>query len=163
MKLEEFLDGSLWFREKGYNDGPIVRACQAVNRGKPGEAWCAHYVSLALLFATDGKPPFALSGGCDELLKAARAAGLERDHPVVPGLFFVMKSPKDAVHVGFNRWRRAAEFGTQEGNTVDPQEKDPAKIREGNGVFRRTRDTGVKPYKGRPDSGYTYISLEGKV
>lgn len=140
-----------FIREVGKNNGPGVRMCQAVTGNKPPDAWCASFVSLVLYCHTRAKPPFALSAGCDELLRAAAAGGRERERPVAPGLFFVMQSPTDAVHVGFvedvNLTSRV--FSTIEGNASDPT-KPPT--REGWGVFSRAR--AEKP------GAYRYISLE---
>lgn len=141
-----------FIREIGKNDGPGVRMCQAVTGNKPPDAWCASFVSTVLYVHTKGKPPFTLSASCDVLLQACVAKGLERDRPVTPGLFFVMQSPTDAVHVGFveevNRTARV--FSTIEGNAADPT-KPPT--REGWGVFSRARPE--KP------GVYRFVSLEG--
>jgi len=149
MKLLELAADLTWVRELGQNDGPVVRAFQAINRGKPPDPWCADFVSFVLYVATRGKPPFALSGGCDELLAAARKAGRERDRPVAPGLFFVMKTPTDAHHTGFIVSTENGEFSTIEGNASDPTK--PA-TNEGWGVFGRARVH--KP------GAYCYVSLE---
>lgn len=137
-----------WIRETGQNDGPGVRMLQAVTGNRPPDPWCASFVSACILEAHRGEPPFKLSGGCDELLKAMRAAGLERKEPVAPGVFFVMASPTDAVHTGFVTVVNGNRFWTCEGNASDPSQ---AATREGRGVFQRTRD--IKPGK------YTFCAL----
>jgi hypothetical protein len=131
-----------WIREQGTNNGPGVRMVQAVTGNKPPDPWCASFVSYCFLTALRGAVPFALSGGCDQLLTAMRRAGLERSAPVAPGVFFVMASPADAVHTGFVSVINGNRFWTIEGNASDP---DKAATREGWGVFQRIRD--MKPGK----------------
>lgn len=152
MNLIERAQDLGFIREIGKNNGPGVRMVQAVTGNKPPDPWCASFVSMVLYTHTKGKPPFTLSGGCDELLRAGVSKGLERSRPVAPGLFFVMESPTDAVHVGFveDVNLTSGVFSTVEGNASDPTK--PA-TREGWGVFSRAR--AEKP--GR----YRFISLEG--
>ena len=126
-----------WVREEGQNNGAAVRMMQAITGNTPPAPWCAAFVSFCLHESFKGKPPFKLSGGCDELLKAMRAAGLERAEPVGPGVFFVMDKPTDAVHTGFVSVVNGNRFWTIEGNASDPSQ--PA-TREGRGVFQRIRN-----------------------
>lgn len=139
-----------YVEESGVNDGPGVRMCQAVTGNRPPDPWCASFLSLAIYHAYRGKPPFKLSGGCDELLKAMRAAGLERDKPTVPGVFFVMANPTDAVHTGFVIAVNTNTFFTREGNASPPNQ--PA-TREGRQVAERWRP--MRPGK------YAFCALPG--
>ena len=142
--------------EQGTNNGPGVRMCQGVTGNKPPDPWCASYVSLCLFHAYRGNPPFKLSGGCDELLRAMRDAGLERATPVAPGVFFVMAAIKDregkptgkysttdAEHVAFVISVNTNTFFTREGNTSGPAKPGEtltdAQLREGRLVGKRWR------------------------
>jgi hypothetical protein len=152
IEISKLLDFGV---ETGVNEGPFCRLVQAVANGRPKDPWCAHYVSTCIYIEHRGKPPFALSGGCDELLKAMRGAGLEREQPVTPGVFFVMRALKDsggkvtgysttdAEHVGFTVAINTNSFFTREGNTSAPakpgQTLTDAQLREGRVVGERWR------------------------
>jgi hypothetical protein len=127
-----------WVKEAtGQNDGPWVEAIQRVTGNKRGDPWCASFITFCLDLAYAGKNPLKRSASCDLLLEYARVKGwLTNDlAKVQPGdLFLVMKTPTDAVHVGFVTSVGKASVKTLEGNT------NTAGSRDGWGVFPRERN-----------------------
>lgn len=120
-------------RELPTNKGQRVEAIQKWGGGKVGEAWCAYYATMVLDLYYQGKSPIDRTGGCDEILKQARARGLIVDHPVPGDLFLRMKAPDDAVHVGFVTSPIAAgKFGRISGNT-----SQDGLSNNGDGVYER--------------------------
>jgi len=117
----------------GPNRGPWVEAIQRVGGGKPGDAWCACFVGFVLSLWYDGKPPLKMTAGCDEMLADCAKRGFIVAAPQPGDLFFLMRSPTDAYHVGFVTGVAKDRFGTIEGNTNDDGSAD------GIGVFERSR------------------------
>ncbi len=118
------------------NRGRWVEALQRIGGTVVGQPWCACYVTAMLGLWFDNKPPFAYTASCDTMLEEARRNGWLRDDPAPGAIMFVLKSSRDAIHVGFvTEEITATKFGTIEGNASDP---NAAPTREGWGVFERT-------------------------
>ena len=121
------------------NRGRWVEALQRIGGTTAGQPWCACFTSAILGLWYDNQLPDGLpyTASCDVLLAWARA-NPERilETPEAGALFLVLKSPTDAIHVGFvTEDITAKRFGTIEGNASDPT---AAPSREGFGVFERT-------------------------
>ena len=92
----------LFVREVGGpNMGVWVNTIQKVTGNGDGDSWCASFVSLILGMAYDGKSPLPRSASCDAFLEAARTKGWLTQTPSVGDLYLKLKSPIDAVHIGF--------------------------------------------------------------
>ena len=113
----------------GQNRGPWVRHYMDGNEGDAW-AWCAGFATTVLRQAGS---PIGKFYSCDLLMKDAAARGKLSDKPMVGGLFLVMKSPTDAVHVGIVTSISPGVIQTIEGNTNDEGS------REGYEVCARTR------------------------
>lgn len=141
QQLLIWLAGCFYFvREQGGNNrGPWVEAMQRVTGGRPGDAWCADFVSFVLAPFFGGRPPIRLTGGCDEMMADAVQQGLELEAPVAPCLFFRLNPADrdDAVHVGFVVEVHAdGTISTIEGNTSPPPRPGDEGARDGGGVYR---------------------------
>lgn len=113
----------------GQNRGPWVRYYMDGNEGDAW-AWCAGFATTVLRQAG---VPINKFFSCDLLLQDAKKLGKFSDKPIVGGLFLVMKSPTDAVHVGIVTSADKGVVQTVEGNTNDDGS------REGHEVCTRVR------------------------
>lgn len=127
---------------KASNAGPMVTPIQEATGQKDGAPWCASFIAFVAraLVSIGVAWPLPFTAGCDELLRAARKLGLVVELPVVGGLFLVMKTADDAVHVGaIAKVFPDRSFMSIEGNASDPT---AAPTREGWGAFEgRVRHT----------------------
>lgn len=115
------------------NTGQRVEAIQTWSGGKPGDSWCAHYVTMVLDLYYGGKSPMPRHGSCDVLLALARHQGWIVEHPLPGDLWFRLADPTDAVHVGFvTAPIRDGKFGQISGNT-----SEDGLSNNGNGVYER--------------------------
>lgn len=109
----------------GANCGPWVRAYMGGREGSP-YPWCAGFASTVVRQAAESlgvAPPFALSVGCDEIARAARAAGrlvaADRAAPWRGAAVLLLRGERagDWVHAGLARRRPDGSLDTIEGNT----------------------------------------------
>lgn len=133
VRLLQLLELTVGAREEGVNDGQFVRVVQRATGNGPPDPWCASYVSLIGALATHGQWPLPMTASCDVILQHAIKHGLIVKEPAPADLFLVLKSPSDAIHVGFVTSVTPTEIGTIEGNSNNEGG------REGYGVVRRTR------------------------
>lgn len=82
----------------GANRGVFVEAFQRIGDGKPGDSWCADFVSFVLWVCYQGPPPLPRTGSCDVMWAVARE--LETTSPQPGDVFFRVKADGDAHHVG---------------------------------------------------------------
>lgn len=85
---------------QGPNRGVHVGLFQQYTGNKPGDSWCASFVSYLLSIYYQGASPITKSAGCDELLASCRKVGKETSVPMPGDLFFYMRGANDAHHVG---------------------------------------------------------------
>lgn len=91
----------LFVRETlGPNRGVFVEAIQRIGNGKPGDNWCADFVSMVLWICYQGPCALPRTGSCDVMLEVARASGLLVDTPLPGDIVFSMLGRHDAHHVG---------------------------------------------------------------
>lgn len=81
----------------GPNRGVWVEAFQRIGDGKPGDSWCADFVSGVLWMCYQGPPPVPRTGSCDVMWAIAKQ--YEVQVPAPDDLFFRVKGA-DAHHVG---------------------------------------------------------------
>lgn len=105
-------------RELSGNKGQRVEGIQRWSGLNPGTPWCAAWVSMVMDLYYMGKAPLVRSGSCDVLLANARAELEQVSHPVGGDLYFRLRTPDDAVHIGFvTRPVSDGKFGQLSGNT----------------------------------------------
>jgi len=91
---------------EGQNRGTWVSLFQRFTGNRPGDSWCASFVSLVLDIVFRGQSPLRRSASCDVLLQQCMGAHYIVDTPQVDDLFFyvrewpVIQSQVDAYHVG---------------------------------------------------------------
>lgn len=124
----------------GSNAGNEIEAIQRSTGNKRGDPWCASAVSLVGRTMLETGWPVPNTASCDVMLEWARKFGRLRETPELGALFLVMKSVRDATHVGVVESAfTGGSFRTLEGNAADPTK--PA-TREGTGAFEgRVRGT----------------------
>lgn len=123
-------------REAGQNRGRFVEAIIRFAGGEPGEPWCASFVYYCgrKMLGEGWRLPKTRS--CDVLLNACKGLGMLSTAPQSGGLFFVMRTPADATHVGFvDQVLPDGRFTTVEGNSNDKGHRD------GDGVVANVRGT----------------------
>lgn len=90
----------LFVRELSDNRGQRVEAIQRWSGGKPGDSWCAYFVSLCLDIRDQGKCPLERTGSCDVILQAARTNKWVTALPIPGDLYLCVRNGNDAYHVG---------------------------------------------------------------
>jgi len=91
-----------YVRELPGNKGQRVEAIQRWGGGRPGDSWCAYFVSLVLDICYQGSAPLDRTGSCDEILRVAREAEWIQEIPLPNDLYLrVRPGTADAHHVGF--------------------------------------------------------------
>lgn len=92
---------------EGPNDGTWVSLFQRFTGNRPGDSWCASFVSFVLDVAYRGVSPLRRSASCDALLAEAERKGfvaLAASIPRVDDLFFYVRHVpgqiRDAHHIG---------------------------------------------------------------
>lgn len=113
---------------EGPNRGAWVGMLQRFCAGKPGDSWCADFLSFVLDVAYHGKAPLPRSGSCAILLAAARTIGTVVAAPEVDDLYFYVTPSGHAHHVGVVT--NAAPLTGIAGNTSEDGTSD-----NGTGVF----------------------------
>lgn len=114
----------------GQNRGVFVEAIQRIGDGKPGDSWCMDFLSLVLWVCYQGPAPLPRTGSCDVAFAVARDMGYVVDVPQPNDVFFRVKSPHDAVHVGIVTQTYPDRVGTISGNTSEDGASN-----NGTGVF----------------------------
>lgn len=113
----------------GPNRGVWVEAFQRIGDGKPGDSWCADFVSGVLWIAYQGAPPVPRTGSCDVMWLQAKQYEV---HVPAPGdLFFRVKPDGDAHHVGIVS-------GTGPLTAIAGNTSEDGKSSNGTGVFDNT-------------------------
>ncbi len=115
---------------EGANRGAWVQAFQRFTGGRPGDSWCADFLSFVLDVAYHGKSPVPRSGSCAVLLAAARTVGTVQGQPSPDDLFFYVTAAGHAHHVGIVTAVRATGQDGIAGNTSEDGASD-----NGTGVF----------------------------
>ena len=83
----------------GPNRGVFVEAFQRIGDGKPGDSWCADFVSFVLWVAYQGPGShLPRTGGSDVMWAIAK--DMETKTPQPGDVFFRVKPDGDAHHVG---------------------------------------------------------------
>ena len=94
---------------EGQNRGTWVSLFQRFTGNRPGDAWCASFISFVLDVVYRGQSPIKRSASCDTLLKQLQGHNmiLQADQkPAIDDLFFYVREIqgptkiKDAYHVG---------------------------------------------------------------
>lgn len=110
----------LFVRETlGPNRGVFVEAFQRVGDGKPGDSWCADFVSFVLWVCYQGPAPLPRTGSAAAMLAVATANGWVTTKPVAGDVFFRVDATGHAHHVGFVTAAAADRVGTIAGNTSE--------------------------------------------
>lgn len=91
---------------EGQNRGAWVSLFQRFTGNRPGDSWCASFVSFVLDVVYRGASPIKRSASCDDLLRQCQGLNCIVSDPQVDDLFFYVKEVqgpnkiKDAYHVG---------------------------------------------------------------
>lgn len=109
----------LFVRELAGNTGARVAGIQAWGGGKPGDAWCAFWITMVLDLAFGGDAPIRRTGSCDDILNLAKERGWLSDTPHVGDLYLYLKTPDDAIHVGLVTDVDATGYTGISGNTSE--------------------------------------------
>lgn len=109
----------------GANRGVWVEAFQRIGDGKPGDSWCADFVSGVLWICYQGPPPIPRTGSCDVMWGIAKQ--YEVTVPAPGDVFFRVKGI-DAHHVGI-----VTETGPLAG--IAGNTSEDGKSSNGTGVF----------------------------
>jgi hypothetical protein len=91
----------LYVREIPQNRGQRVEAIQKWCGGKAGDSWCCDFATMVLDICYQGQSPLPRTGSCDVALAVARANGWVTTTPIPGDLYFRVRVPDDAHHVGF--------------------------------------------------------------
>ena len=110
----------------GQNRGVWVEAIQRVTDNKPGDSWCASFVSTVLWVCYQGAPPIPRTASCDVMWGIAK--NYEVKIPAPGDVFFRVKPDGDAHHVGF-----VTETGPLKG--IAGNTSEDGKSSNGTGVF----------------------------
>lgn len=89
-----------FIRETSPNDGAWVSFVQRWTGNKPGDSWCASFVSLILDIAYRGQSPLGASASTRVLLKEAAARGWIVERPKADDLFFYVHKDGTPHHIG---------------------------------------------------------------
>lgn len=85
----------------GPNKGRYVSFIQRYSGGKPGDSWCAFYLSMVLDVAYLGAPPLKRTGACQVMLsEAIQKSFLVRGEATLDDLFFYLNAEGLAHHCG---------------------------------------------------------------
>ena len=125
-------------RESGSNRGEAVEAYLKCTGNPPGDPWCMAFVSWVGVTVLGAQWPLKITAGCQDAYVSAVARHLVVDKPKAGDVFLRWYDSKGRyAHAGFvASVSEDGTFETIEGNTSDPSK--PA-MREGWGVFKRTR------------------------
>lgn len=82
----------------GPNRGVFVEAFQRIGDGKPGDSWCADFVSFVFWVCYQGPPPIPRTGNCDVMWGIAKQYEVATPGP--GDLFFRIRPDGDVHHVG---------------------------------------------------------------
>lgn len=116
------------------NTGQRVEAIQKWSGGKVGDSWCCHFVTMVLDLYYEGKSPIPRHGSCDVVLALCMHERRMTDTPLPGDLWFRLRDPTDAVHIGFVTTPiRDGAFGQISGNT-----SEDGLSNNGNGVYERS-------------------------
>jgi hypothetical protein len=86
---------------EGPNAGTWVSLFQRFTGNRPGNSWCASFVSFVLDVVYRGQPPLRRSAVCTAILADADRKGLRLDTPRPDCLYFyVTPGTRNAHHVG---------------------------------------------------------------
>jgi hypothetical protein len=85
---------------RGPNRGFWVSKLQRECGGRPGDPWCADFVSFVLDVAYMGKPPLAPTGSTKAMLTQATVKGYGVTVPRVDDLYFFVRGDGTPHHVG---------------------------------------------------------------
>lgn len=117
MTLVDLARLFLFVRELPDNKGQRVEAIQRWGGGKPGDSWCAFFVTMVLDLFYGGKSPLSRTGSCDVILQTARQNQWVVAIPDAGDLYLYVRNTNDAYHVGFvTAWHGTA-FDGLSGNT----------------------------------------------
>lgn len=83
------------------NTGQRVEAIQHWSGGIRGDSWCAHFVTMVLDIAYQGKAPIPRLGACQDIYELAQRKGWITDKPKINDLFIYVNENNHAHHVGF--------------------------------------------------------------
>ena len=90
----------LYVRELPDNRGQRVEAIQRFGGGKPGDPWCAFFITMVLDVFDQGQCPLARTGSCDIILQTARTNRWIVSAPMAGDLYLYVRNGNDAYHVG---------------------------------------------------------------
>lgn len=103
----------------GPNRGVFVEAIQRIGDGKPGDSWCMDFLSLVLWICYQGPAPLPRTGSCDVAYTIAKERGYIVTEPQPNDVFFRVRPPNDAHHVGLITFVSPDYVGTIAGNTSE--------------------------------------------
>lgn len=129
------------------NRGPYVKRVLARTGLKDGHPWCAAVVTDWGVCALGDAWPVVRSASVVAMAEWAQRAkcryvpGLVGDGVPQVGDLYVLHYPtlKRFAHVGLVISVNGLRIGVRDGNTSDPHDTDPARQREGWGVFEKMR------------------------
>lgn len=81
------------------NTGARVEAIQRWCGGKPGESWCAYFVTMILDVCYQGDAPVPRQGSCEAIRALGSANGWLTDSPAVGCLALSVHDTGDAHHI----------------------------------------------------------------
>lgn len=139
----------LFVREEGGpNRGLWVELFLRFTGNRPGDSWCAAFVSYVLYIVYRGKSPIIKSAGCDEMLNDCRKKGYIVKEPASGCLVFSMNG-NDAHHVAIctAATQQHPELDAIAGNT-----SADGKSSNGTGVFEHAVSTLNKVYALLPNA-----------
>ena len=134
----------------GANRGRWVQFIQRFTGNKPGESWCASFVSLVLNIVYFGNSPLKKSASCDVLLQQCREQGLIIPEPEPGCLVFSMASPNDAHHIAICT---GADSNHPNLDAIAGNTSRDGKSNNGDGVYEHDVTRDGKVFARMPDLG----------
>jgi hypothetical protein len=132
----------LFVRETlGPNRGVWVNLFQKYTDNKPGDSWCASFISFVLSLYYQGKSPLSKTASCADMLAQARQLGYLVSVPQPGDLFFYLNADGHAHHVGIVTAASAPYVNAIAGNTSEDGKSD-----NGTGVFEHSITTARNAY-----------------
>lgn len=111
LPFATFEDALLWEARRwlfvrevgGPNRGFWVEWIQRFTGNKPGDSWCASFVSMILSIMCGGKAfsPISVTASCEDIYLQAKREGWLTDTPSIGDVFLYVDANDHAHHTGF--------------------------------------------------------------